>query len=232
MQDLGPDDPGYLWRNTTTTTTTTKGIHIRPRCLYQYSHVPHQNTFDRMSPIFTRGSAFASTSGGFHGTGELLALFRDGNMSLATVGQTFDRMAEALTVAAREFRRGQPLAEPALGLVWTTDTCIRVEWGWIAFPAALVVATLVFLAAVVVRARHGGELGRQSYKTSVLPLMFHVLERRREPARDPVASPPRRRRRQGKAAAVALEGMGEMQAEAGRLRVRLEETEGGWRFKE
>lgn len=57
------------------------------------------------------------------------------------------------------------------------DTCVSVQWPWIAYPAVLSVATFVFLILTILQMnRHqvvgtAPELGRQDYETSVVPLL-------------------------------------------------------------
>ncbi|KAK7946860.1 uncharacterized protein PG986_011181 [Apiospora aurea] len=71
-----------------------------------------------------------------------------------------------------------------LGTVYENQTCIVVSWGWIAFPAALVLLTLVFLALTVFESnRHttrlrtvAAQAGRKPWKSSALPLLWAGLE--------------------------------------------------------
>lgn len=145
-------------------------------------------------------------------------------MSFASFAAAFQRVADSMTMYGRSLGDTSQSNNslPVVGEVWATSTCVRVQWAWLIYPAALIVLLVVFLVAAVWSLRVGGELVRQDYKTSVLPLMFHTVER------------------QGGAAAaggyMAMRGGGvetreEIDREA-KLRVVLGRTEGGWRFKE
>lgn len=58
------------------------------------------------------------------------------------------------------------------GQEWTTRTCVRVQWPWLALPAALALLTLVFFVGVTISC---GGLPRdvRTWKTSPLPLIFY-----------------------------------------------------------
>ncbi|CZT18695.1 uncharacterized protein RCC_04539 [Ramularia collo-cygni] len=58
------------------------------------------------------------------------------------------------------------------GQSWTTRTCVRVQWPWLALPAALALLTLVFFVGVTITC---GGLPKdvRTWKTSPLPLMFY-----------------------------------------------------------
>jgi len=51
---------------------------------------------------------------------------------------------------------------------------VRVRWGWLAFPAALVGLTLMFFVAMILETKFGAHHSHD-WKSSPLPLMFHGL---------------------------------------------------------
>ncbi|KAK8037209.1 hypothetical protein PG991_000555 [Apiospora marii] len=71
-----------------------------------------------------------------------------------------------------------------LGTVYSNQTCIVVSWGWISFPATLILLTLVFLSLTVFESsRHttrvgtvAAQAGRKPWKSSALPLLWAGLE--------------------------------------------------------
>ncbi|KAF2501873.1 hypothetical protein BU16DRAFT_613705 [Lophium mytilinum] len=63
--------------------------------------------------------------------------------------------------------------QPATGEVFTKTTCIHVRWPWLALPAGLFVATLVFL--VIVIAQTANEKGAPVWKSSQLAMLWHGL---------------------------------------------------------
>ncbi|KAK3688258.1 hypothetical protein B0T22DRAFT_148882 [Podospora appendiculata] len=213
-------DTPWLAYNLSTPATSTAGnsnstgsgdIAIRPACLYQADAITARSIAYYLAQHF-QGTVVAAP-GAMVGPAHLQSIYRDGNVSFASVDATFTRLANAMTL----YGRGQPAAqaEPAIGEVYAADTCVRVQWAWVVFPAALVVGMLVFLAVAAGRVSRGRELGRQEYKTSVLPLMVHVVERKGD------------HRREGEG-----EGIHGIEDLARRLVVRLERGEKGWRFRE
>ncbi|KAK6083870.1 hypothetical protein SCUP515_01566 [Seiridium cupressi] len=61
--------------------------------------------------------------------------------------------------------------EAVNGTVWVQQQFVRVRWGWVAFPAVLIIIATIFLVATVMttRAKHIG-----FWKTSPLTLLFHM----------------------------------------------------------
>ncbi|KAK1845450.1 hypothetical protein CCHR01_11946 [Colletotrichum chrysophilum] len=67
----------------------------------------------------------------------------------------------------------------ASGTVKVMQTCVYVEWSWIAYPAALLVLQAVFSAMVLAgprTTRSRGGLRNSAWKSSPLALLFHGLE--------------------------------------------------------
>ncbi|KAK5079934.1 hypothetical protein LTR24_008824 [Lithohypha guttulata] len=80
----------------------------------------------------------------------------------------------------REFRDDGPykqLSDPVVGDVWNEDTCIAIHWGYISFPVAIVLLTMVFLLSTIAQtSSHGpGQLAR-GWTSSPLPLIYPGLD--------------------------------------------------------
>jgi hypothetical protein len=104
--------------------------------------------------------------------------------SFETINTTFANVAAFLTV---HIRRGQ-VGEtgnigtvingrlPATGTVNRSETCVRVQRGWLAYPIALVLLTFVFFISLLfgVRRQH---IGGPGWKSSPLALLYHGLDK-------------------------------------------------------
>ena len=92
-----------------------------------------------------------------------------------------------MTAAMRE--NGDSVgSEPARGTVMARQTCVGVDWAWLALPVVLIAFTAVFLCVTVLMSRRfrrvgGGEggggggngnkgPGRKAWKSSSLPLLW------------------------------------------------------------
>lgn len=141
-----------------------------------------------------------------------------GRMSIDSVSAIFSNISDSMTAYIRQSNSsdGHTLlnddqAAPAPGHVWQTETCIEVRWGYLAFPIALVLLTMIFLVAVIMETSHHQEA--DAWKSSALALLFHGLD-------------PRTRDLQG----AGMESMKEMETAAKGMRVRLRRGEGGLVF--
>ena len=100
-------------------------------------------------------------------------LYNNASATLGTVNATWASLAECMTVRIRQAGDDSNSA-PASGDTWHTDTCISVQWPWLAFPVTLVVLATAFLLATIVQgARRSWE---QIWKSSPLALLFHGLD--------------------------------------------------------
>jgi hypothetical protein len=156
-------------------------------------------------------------SGGIS-TGEvwMKKLWHNGTASLSTTEAYTDQLARALTVHTRE--RAASLNSElgnAHGLAVKTETCIQIRWGWISFPATLVLLTIVFLAATIVKTQKGDHHNRQhgNWKSSSLAILFGGLE-------DDLRHGSR-----------MLEKRSDMDESAGLLKVSLSPGDDGWRLR-
>ena len=107
-------------------------------------------------------------------------------------------------------RNGYPgLSNPAIGTVFQSQTCVLVRWGWFALPAVLVALTVVFFVALIIQTK---EIDHD-YKTGVLPLLFHGLDKYSE-----------------KSCAQGLSRRAVIKKNAGQMHVRFKPTPRGWMF--
>ncbi|KAF6829451.1 hypothetical protein CMUS01_08161 [Colletotrichum musicola] len=108
-------------------------------------------------------------------------LFAEGNITMATVDSAVAGIAASMTATMRKDPYGSntdlagnasAVLKEATGRVMVAQTCIYVEWDWIAYPASLLALQWAFLAMIFVAC------GRRTagWKSSPLPLLFHGLD--------------------------------------------------------
>jgi hypothetical protein len=126
-----------------------------------------------------------------YGPEPLVAIWNAGpaNDSGAGFFNLMQGIADAITVFVRQ-NGNENHSEPARGEVYYNTVCIQVRWAWIAYPAAVVVLTLLFFAGVVIQAKldqsrlhkawaFEGTLNKldHDFKSSALTLLFHGLSK-------------------------------------------------------
>lgn len=156
-------------------------------------------------------------------------LFAGGNISMITVNNLVTGLASSMTTTMRNAPYGasEELAsnvsadlKMTSGRVMTTETCIYVEWGWIAYPSALLglqwIFSILVLHACSRRARSSPGLSRAVWKSSPLALLFHGLD-------DDL-----------RAKSINIETVKQMESSADDVRVRLlpvkDSQRNGWKF--
>jgi len=208
---------------------------IRPECIYQVSQVEWYYLFLYMASHFSELRGDTTTTMGLQ-TMLNNVFYEGGNISTASIEKRFTRMARAMSVAYQEMGTSAMAVGNSSGFhntsstSWVTgeglrnDTCVSVQWPWIAYPAVLSVATLVFLVLTVAHTswRRGGaapELASHDYKTSVVPLLLHGLyhEDGDELERRPYES---------------VEMVKDKMKRTRKIHVRFEHTPVGWRLVE
>ncbi|KAI1144214.1 hypothetical protein F5Y05DRAFT_21474 [Hypoxylon sp. FL0543] len=179
---------------------------IRPECIYQTDYIQVNSLLEYFITLFTGQVTYGTY---VDGPAILQTIFAEGNVTFASVDGAFNRLAQALTVWTREHDGGN-----ATGLVYKSDTCVDARWGWIAYPLALVLGTIIFLMWTIDHTRKNAG-SRQDYKSSPLALLFHRL------------------------GGVGTEGLtsditssGELQKKAKGMRVVFQGTDDVWRFTE
>lgn len=113
-------------------------------------------------------------------------LFNGGNASFDSISAVMSRMADAMTNQLRmngTDSYGNP--SKVTGTAFQTVVCTQFQWGWLLFPAGVVLASAVLLAATAwrsssrcgrIRSNRGGLQVLPVWKSSILPLLFYGLE--------------------------------------------------------
>ncbi|KAF6811543.1 hypothetical protein CSOJ01_05676 [Colletotrichum sojae] len=95
------------------------------------------------------------------------ALFRERNATFESISGAFDGMATAIT---NQMRAEMGLVVP--GRETKTYICLRVNWLWLLYPAALLIlATIALVGAIGQSLHHRGRL--PVWKSQILPLLFY-----------------------------------------------------------
>ncbi|OQV09276.1 hypothetical protein CLAIMM_13412 [Cladophialophora immunda] len=111
----------------------------------------------------------------------MVALYGNGSITGATVAQMFDNVAATMT----NFARSNPKAlldgngrnvdlAPAQTPELLQNSCISINWPWLALPAALMLLSVLFLGLTVAQSSRPGSAG--VWKSSPLALLWHGFE--------------------------------------------------------
>jgi hypothetical protein len=147
----------------------------------QTAYLPKECSFSYSTPLgitqylpsFLAGFVIDTPETEFADPAWMGQLFHAGNATLATVNATWAALAEAMTVRIRQAPDGNDLGSVS-GSAWHTETCISVQWPWLAFPAVLLLLSLVFLLMTI--AQGVGRSSDMIWKASPLALLFHGLD--------------------------------------------------------
>ncbi|KAM7192641.1 Protein of unknown function (DUF3176) domain containing protein [Rhypophila sp. PSN 637] len=207
---------------------------LREQCIYQVC-TPTMNSIQAgLSRIFENQWAGFNpwvstyTQGNvMDGPAHLQSIYQNGNLSLKSLEKIFESVANRMTLVNR--RVGRQYVEQEKGEVWGQDTCVDVRWLWILYPGVLGLVTVGFLVGAILtgrgmfgRLQEGGResVMRQGYKNGILPLVLYGVE--------PKDLGPGTVGGTG----TGSSRTGEIEELSKRMMVRLDRTEGGWRFKE
>jgi hypothetical protein len=191
-------------------------ISIPVECVYLYDPVYTDPGIQGFLETYLSGTVGIATGSSYAydyaGPAQLLAIYNNGNMSFQDLNRTFANISESLTQYIRQ-NGLQNYSSPAYGAVLQEQACVRVRWAWLAYPAVLIVLTLIFLPAVIAETRKG-ETKSHDWKSAPLALMFHGLDD--EVVRGTEAG--------------RLVKLKDMQDRAARVYVRLGRNKHGWVF--
>ena len=144
------------------------------KCLYLYDTVFVDSLWEEYLYYFFNGSVSGQYGQGgnlvsFTGPQALQTIYNFGNFDFARIDSTFRNISASMTNLIRQTGNLNHSA-PALGAVNHYATCVNVQWGWIAFPASVVVASLIFcVLTIITTATHHSRI----WKNNPLALIFH-----------------------------------------------------------
>ncbi|KAF1952533.1 hypothetical protein CC80DRAFT_479345 [Byssothecium circinans] len=90
------------------------------------------------------------------------------------VTRHIERLAASLTDLIRSNHKSNQMVE---GEAYNIETFVHIKWEWLSFPFALLLLTLVFLIATIIKTSKEGasEAGPGAWKTSALPTLIYSL---------------------------------------------------------
>ncbi|KAL6716055.1 hypothetical protein ACLMJK_007017 [Lecanora helva] len=109
----------------------------------------------------------------WEGPQTLQKIYNFGNITLERIDSIFRNISDSLSNHVRQNGNSNH-STPAQGIVSHDATCLEVRWGWLALPAGIVLATIIFFAITLFVTRPNME-GANAWKSSPLPLLFHGL---------------------------------------------------------
>jgi hypothetical protein len=202
-------------------------VRIRRQCVYEYYQL-HLYTLHIFMDEHFNGVVVSGCPDGLQtphassGPTALLEIFDNGTVSFDSYKAVFDRMANALGVFSRQHAndvavdpRYKGFAKQVFGDVYITETCVEIRWQWLVFPGVLCLLAILFFVGMVTETRWkiNDEGGWHDYKTDVLPLLFHGLERNTLDEHQ-----------------IGVTSSSRLSAKARQLNVRFEKADGTWKF--
>ncbi|MCJ1440581.1 MAG: hypothetical protein MMC23_001066 [Stictis urceolatum] len=181
---------GLRWINYYPQGNDTDTLYYDPACGYELDINPEKQFLRYMQGIF--GSIDSTDSqpksvtvpmddpDDVVGDPWLQRLFAKAAANITSATAYTEGLANSMTAVMRQ--QGTILYKaPAQGTVLVNQTCVRVEWVWMALPAALLFLAFFFLAGTIIQSRRhirkgaDGE-GRRPWKSSSLPLLWCGLQ--------------------------------------------------------
>ena len=162
---------------------------VSPSCAFNMDSLSYSSFTRYLSTVFTGDITMYSTKsvalGGPASTVKvnpeyaplqvnplLNEIWQGGNLGLGTINNTLQALAESVTAHIR--RNGAPgYNEPASGTMYEYNLCVKVRWGWIAYPCVMASFVFAFLIAVVAESV---STRQERWQTSSLPVLLHGLE--------------------------------------------------------
>lgn len=116
-------------------------IYVRPKRIYRSTYDDVNSVQYFFQGILNGNITFEVTCP--TGTPPLTTMYSGGNMSFATLNETFARIAHSMMAYGRN-TGSSAFDRAAKGAVFAMDTCVHVEWLWVIYPTVLIAAMLLF----------------------------------------------------------------------------------------
>ena len=156
------------------------GSMLSHECLYILDNMFVGNLWSEyLSDFFqgtVEGEALLNSIDVIKGPQNLQTIYNYGNVSFDRVNETFQNISSSITKYIRQNTLGK-WSNPAEGVVMHDQTCLSVRWPWLAFPAVLVLLTVIFFVAMIIDTRPTRSCA-PIWKSSLLALLFHGFEPR------------------------------------------------------
>ncbi|KAJ2994366.1 hypothetical protein NUW58_g1577 [Xylaria curta] len=163
-------------------------LYIDRKCIYEVGFAAASALSSSLTTVFF-GKPFnrpnnVTTPRGIsspaNGDEWLKTLWAEGTADIANVTSYMDGLSRTVSRAIR-LEGDTSNSAPFAGTVMGSETCIGVNWPWLALPASLLFFSIVFVLLAIVRSGRytsPGSLqsGRKPWKSSTLPLMWCGVE--------------------------------------------------------
>ena len=184
---------------------------ISHECIYEYSWLTTE-ALESFLQSFLNGTIDTSL-GEYYGPTQVQTLYNEGHLTFGRVEEIWRNLSDSISTYVRQHGR-KNVSAPAVGVVLRSETCVRLQWVFLIYPAVLVFLCIVFFASMILKTQ-GTKSSRHDWKSSPLALLFHGLDGEVIINRNEAAESVRAK---------------EMEIVAERTSVRLSKTEKGWNF--
>ncbi|KAK5225685.1 hypothetical protein LTR72_003588 [Exophiala xenobiotica] len=144
-------------------------------CIYQVNQISYSEVDSYKDTYFAGSLSPTANADAWWGESQLLAIFNDSFLTMKSISDVMDNVAESVTIYMRQHGNSN-YSKAVSGSATVSTTCVAVRWSWLAFPAAVVFATSMFLLAVLAKSRLEHDTLYMGWKSSILPLVFHGLD--------------------------------------------------------
>ena len=200
----------YSTGNSLNTNVTTGAVSAK--CVYQHGAIA-ANSIGYFVGGFLNGTIVpGSYSYDYQGPVQLQAIYNNANITFERINETWWNISDSITTYMRQ-NGAENFSAPAIGQAFRGQTCVHIQWLFLAYPAALVLLAIIFFVCMVFETRRG-EVSRLDWKSSPLALLFHGLDRQAMSSEE----------------LAELTRESEMERIAEHTSVRLIQRENGWQF--
>ena len=154
-----------------------KAGNVSRDCVYEFDAIAQESIEMFLGTYLSGNITPGAEPYDYRGSAQLQAIYNESTLPFDLLNRTWQNLAESLSNYIRQ--HGVPgRSDPASGTVFREETCIRVRWPWIAYPAILVLSSLIFFTATVLQTSRG-DARSQNWKSNPLPLVLTRLDSRR-----------------------------------------------------
>ena len=152
---------------------------IRSECIYRFDNIVGRTFQWFLWELLLDIKLMRHDKGILHNVEDPIAVafYRKHILSLETVQETMSDIANAITISLRNLET-EPYHHPHVGQAFSNETCVRVRWPWLTYPAALTLMILVFMfqlfrEQVLSPQWQDDPIIQHNYKTALVPLLLH-----------------------------------------------------------
>jgi hypothetical protein len=210
-------------------TNLTLSSLVPRKCIYEINLMA-VNTLNQFWNTYFNGS-LTPLGTLYSGPSQLETIYNNGQVSFPSVAQTFHNLSMSMTTHIRQ-NGVEAFSPPTQGQVMKNVTCVRVQWEFLIFPAALIALMLTFFVGMALdtRNRQGVQGIDHEFKSSPLALMVHGLDGQIQEKLQTPVEPSVVRGGEGEKRLGARKKKGTVKNNAKQVLVRLIPTQHGLRF--